>query len=78
MNMHKLWDSMERLNIWFISIGEGEESQVHSIEQIFNKITEENFPKLRKDMPNQIQETYRTLSRQGQKNPMANLDHEEW
>lgn len=33
---------------------------VKGIGDIFNKITEENFPKLEKRMPIQIQETYRT------------------
>lgn len=43
------------------------ESQVKAIDQIFNRITEENFPKLRKDLPIKIQEAHRPPNRQGQK-----------
>lgn len=31
----------------------------HHIDQIFNKILEGNFPKIRKDTPIQIEETYK-------------------
>jgi hypothetical protein len=34
---------------------------------IFNKIIEENFPNLKKEMPMNIQEAYRTPNRLGQK-----------
>ena len=37
-------------------IEEGEESQVQGPESIFNKILEENFPSLKKEMPIDMQE----------------------
>lgn len=41
----------------------GGESHVSLTEQISNRIIEENFPKLRKDIPIQVQEANRTPSR---------------
>jgi hypothetical protein len=35
----------------------GEESQFQDPENIFNKVIEENFPNLKKEMPINIQET---------------------
>ena len=43
-----MWDNIRRPNLQIIGIEEGEESQVYGLDQIFNKIIEENFPKLRK------------------------------
>ena len=41
-------------------------------EYIFNKIIEENFPNLKKDIPMKVQEAYRTLNRLDQKkSPLA-------
>ena len=46
--------------------------QRESTENIFNKIIEENFPNLKKDMPMKIQEAYRTPNRLDQKkSPVA-------
>ena len=42
-------------------------SSTQSTENIFNKIIEENFPNLKKDMPTKIQEAYRTPNRLDQK-----------
>lgn len=47
----------EKPNLKCVRIGEGEESQVSSISQIFKKIIEETSPKLKKDIPLQIQGT---------------------
>ena len=44
-----------------------EDSHASNTDQIFNKTTEEIFPKLRKDMPIEMQEANTTPSRQGQK-----------
>jgi hypothetical protein len=41
--------------------------QLKGLANIFNKIIEENFPNLKKDMPMNIQEAYRTPNRQDQK-----------
>ena len=50
-----------------IEIEEGEESQIQGPENIFNKIVEENFPNVKKEMPINIQEAYRTPIRLNQK-----------
>ena len=63
---------MKRPNLRIISIEEGE-VQLKSIENIFNKILEENFTNLKKDMPMKIQVAYRTPNRldQRKKHPIA-------
>ena len=42
-----MWDTMKRPNLCIIVIEEGE-FQDNGIDQIFNRIVEENFPKLEK------------------------------
>ncbi|ERE70071.1 LINE-1 type transposase domain-containing protein 1 [Cricetulus griseus] len=66
-NIKEIWDIMKRPNLRKIGI-EGEEIQLKGAENIFNKIIEENFPTLKKDMPMKIQEAYRTPNRLNQKN----------
>ena len=44
-----------------------EDSQLQGPENIFNKIIEENFPNLKKEMPINIQEVYKTPTRLDQK-----------
>jgi hypothetical protein len=51
---------MRRRNLWIIGIDENEDFQCKVPVNIFNKIIEENFPNLKKEMPMNIQETYRT------------------
>ena len=51
---------MKRPNLKIIGIEEGEESELKGPENIFNKIIEENFPNLKKEMPINVQEAYRT------------------
>ena len=53
---------MKRPSLRIIRIEEGE-VQLKSIENMFDKIIEENFPNLKKDMPMKIQEAYRTPNR---------------
>ena len=57
---------MERLNLRIIVIEEGEDSQYKEAENIFNKIIEENFPNLKKEMAINVQESYRTANGLGQ------------
>ena len=45
---------MQRPNLKIIGIEEGE-IQLKGTENIFNKVVEENFPNLKKDMPMKIQ-----------------------
>ena len=49
---------MKRPNLRIIN--ESEESQLQETENIFNKILEENVSNLKKEMPINIQEAYRT------------------
>jgi hypothetical protein len=58
---------MRRPNIWIIGIEESEDSQLKGPVNIFSKIIEENFPNLKKEMPMNIQEAYRTPNRLDQK-----------
>jgi hypothetical protein len=51
---------MRRPNLRMIGIEESEDYQLKGSVNIFNKIIEENFPNLKKEMPINIQEAYRT------------------
>jgi hypothetical protein len=50
-----------------IGVDENEDFQLKGPANIFNKIIEENFPNLKKEMPMNIQEAYRTPNRLDQK-----------
>jgi hypothetical protein len=50
-----------------VGIEKKEDAQFKGPENIFNKIIEENFPNLKKEMPVNIQETYRTPNSLDQK-----------
>jgi hypothetical protein len=51
---------MKRPNLRIIGIEENEYSQLKGPENVFNKIIEENFPNLKKEMAIKVQEAYRT------------------
>jgi hypothetical protein len=51
---------MRRPNLRIVGIEESLDFQIKRPVNIFNKITEENFPSLKKEMPMNIQEAYRT------------------
>jgi hypothetical protein len=51
---------MRRPNLQIIEVDENEDFQLKGPANIFNKIIEENFQNLKKDMPINIQEAYRT------------------
>ena len=65
-NIQEIQDIMRRPNLRIIGIEESEVSQLKGPVNIFNKIIEENFPSLKKEMPMNIQEAYRTPNRLGQ------------
>lgn len=65
--LKKLLDAIKIPNLLITVIDKGEESRVNGIKQIFSKVIEENFPKLRKDIPMQIQGSQRTPTRQDKK-----------
>jgi hypothetical protein len=50
---------MRRPNLRIIGVDENEDFQLKGPANIVNKIIEENFPNLKKDMPMNIQEAYR-------------------
>ena len=50
----------ERPNLMIIGIEESKDLHLKGPVNIFNKIIEENFPNLEKEMPMNIQEAYRT------------------
>jgi hypothetical protein len=52
-----------------VGIEEREEGQTKSIRNIFNKKITDNFPNLDKEMPIQVQEDSKSLSRQEQVEP---------
>jgi len=58
---------MKRQNLRLIGIKESEDSQLKGPVNIFNKIVEENFPNLKKEMSINIQNAYRTPNRWDQK-----------
>jgi hypothetical protein len=58
---------MRRPNLRIIGIEENKDSQLKKLVNISNNIIEENFPNLKKEMPIDIQETYRTPNRLNQK-----------
>ena len=66
-NIQEIQNTMRRTNLRFIGIEETEDFQLKGPVNVFNKITEENFPNLKKEMPLNIQEAYRTPNRFDQK-----------
>ena len=46
----KIQDTMRRPNLWIIGIDKKEDFQLKRPVNIFNKIIEENFPNLKKEM----------------------------
>jgi hypothetical protein len=58
---------MRRPNLRIIGIDEKEDSQLKGPVNIFNKTIKENFPNLKKEMPMNTQEAYRTPNRLDQK-----------
>jgi hypothetical protein len=58
---------MRRPKLRIIGIEESEDFQLIGPVKIFNKIIEENFPNLKKEMPMKYKKTYRTSNRVDQK-----------
>ena len=66
-NIQEIQDTMRRPNLRIIGVDENEDFQLKGPANIFNKIIEENFPNLKKEMPMNIQEAYRTPNSLDQK-----------
>ena len=62
-NIQEIQDTMRRPNLNIIGMDENEDFQLKGQANIFNKIIEESFPNLRKEMPMNIQEAHRTPNR---------------
>jgi spore coat polysaccharide biosynthesis protein SpsF (cytidylyltransferase family) len=63
----EIQDTMRRPNLRIMEVDENEDFQLKGPANIFNKIIEEKFPNLKKAMPMNIQEAYRTSNRLDQK-----------
>ena len=59
-NMQEIQDTMRRPNLSIIGIEESEDSQIKGPVNTFNKIIQEHLPNLKKEIPINIQEAYRT------------------
>jgi hypothetical protein len=66
-NIQETPDTMRRPNLRITGIEESEDSQLKGPVHIFNKIIEENFPNLKKEMTINIQEAYKSPNRLNQK-----------
>ena len=66
-NIQEIQDTMRRPNLQIIGVDENEDFQPKEPGNIFNKIIEENFPNLKKEMPMNIQEAYKTPNSLDQK-----------
>jgi hypothetical protein len=62
LNIQEIQETMRRPNLQII-VDENEDFQLKWPANIFNKIIEENFPNIKKEMPMNIQEAYRTPNR---------------
>jgi hypothetical protein len=58
---------MRRPNLRIIGVDENKDFQLKGPANIFKKIIEENFPNLKKDIPTNVQEAYRTTNKLDQK-----------
>jgi wobble nucleotide-excising tRNase len=66
-NIQEIQDTIGRPKLWIKEVDENEDFQLKEPANIFNKIIEENFLNLKKEMPMKIQEAYRTPNRLDQK-----------
>jgi hypothetical protein len=53
-NIQEIQDIMRRPNLQIIGVDKNEDFQLKGPANIFNKIIEENFPNLKKEMPMNI------------------------
>jgi hypothetical protein len=71
---------MRRPNLRIIGIEEGKDSQLKGLVNIFNKIIEENFPNIKKEVLINIQEANRSPNRWTRKEipPSHNSQNTKW
>lgn len=65
--MQEILDTMKGPNLIIIGIEENKDPQITGPENLFNKITEENFSNPKKEMAIKVQEAYRTSNKWNQK-----------
>ena len=61
-NLRDPWDNVKRPNIWIIGVPE-EEDKKKDHEKILEELIVENFPKMRKEIITQVQETQKVPNR---------------
>ena len=61
-NLRDLWDNVKHPNIWILGVPE-EKDKKKGHEKILEEIIVENFPKMRKEIATQVQETQRVPNR---------------
>jgi hypothetical protein len=66
-NIQEIEDTMRRPNLQIIGVDQNEDFQLKGAAYMFNKIIEEDFSNLKKKMPMNIKEAYRTPNRLDQK-----------
>jgi hypothetical protein len=66
-NIQEIQDTMRRTNLRIMGIDKNKDFQLKGPVYIFNKIIEENFPNLKREMPMNIKEAYRIPSSLEQK-----------
>jgi hypothetical protein len=59
-NIQEIQDRMRRPNLQIIGVDENEDFQLKGPAYIFKKNVGENFPNLKKEIPMNIKEAYRT------------------
>jgi hypothetical protein len=72
-NILEIQYTMKGPNLRIIGKDENEDFQIKRPVNVFNKIIEENLPNLKKEMPMNIQEAYRTPNRLYQKELPPNM-----
>jgi wobble nucleotide-excising tRNase len=74
-NIQEIQDTIRGPNLRIIGVDENEDFQLKGPAYIFNKMVEEIFPNLKKEMPMNIQEAYRTPNRLDQKRNSSRHGH---
>ncbi|KAL0604239.1 LINE-1 retrotransposable element ORF1 protein [Plecturocebus cupreus] len=68
-NLQEIWDYVKRLNLRLIGIPESDEENESKLENIFQDIIQENFPKLARHDNTQLQAIQRTPQRYSSRRP---------
>ena len=74
-SIQEIQDIMKRSNLRIIRIEKNEDSQLKGSENVFNKIIEENFPNLKKELNINTQKAHRTPNKWDQKRKSSSHDN---